>query len=350
MKLLVLEKKLQDQIALNINDVTPGLVLRAYQGGRKVLDIVVGQTWPYYDLSSLTKIIFTAQILMQDFEKNRWDFETKVSHFLPWFPHKEMKMTQLLTHSSGLPWWRPFYKQVSVSEHKLETLKELLISTELENQGKSVYSDLGFLTLIFILQEIHQKSLHDIWLATKSDFYEGTTLDFNYLNQELARKELYAPTEECSWRKKLIQGVVHDENTYALDGVSTHAGLFGSIDDLGTFLIALRSQVLGIGKSPVKMKTAKKFIARALPEGTGDWAMGFMLPTPGSASCGSHFDLSSYGHTGFTGTSLWYDPKQDLAIAILSNRVLYGRENTAFKNLRPQIHNWVVEGLRKAAY
>ena len=96
-------------------------------------------------------------------------------------------------------------------------------------------------------------------------------------------------------------------------------------------------------------KTAQLFSKKAVEEGKGDWALGFMMPTPGQASCGHYFDLSSIGHTGFTGTSTWYDPKMDLAVCILSNRLVYGRENNRFKELRPKIHNWLVEGLRKSA-
>ena len=120
-------------------------------------------------------------------------------------------------------------------------------------------------------------------------------------------------------------------------------------DDLGWHALNIRSQLLGIARYEVKQKTAQLFAKRAVEEGKGDWALGFMMPTPGQASCGHYFDLSSIGHTGFTGTSTWYDPKMDLAVCILSNRLVYGRENNRFKDLRPKIHNWLVEGLRKSA-
>lgn len=353
MKLQVLEKNLHDQIAARIRDVTPGVQVRAYQGGKLVVDLAVGETWPYYDLASLTKVIFTVQTLMADFEAKRWTLESTVGDFLSWFPRPEIRLVDLLTHSSGLQWWAPLYKDIDVGAdlaRRREQLKTFLASSPIERKEESVYSDLGFLLLGFVLEEIHQKPLLEIWSATKSAFYEGTTLEFHPNNQFSSRASLFAPTEECPWRKRLLQGEVHDENTWALGGVSTHAGLFGSIDDVGWFLLSLRSNLLGIGRSPIRMKTARLFTTRARPEGKGDWALGFMMPTPGMASCGPAFNLSSVGHTGFTGTSLWYDPKQDLAVAVLANRVLYGRENQGFKQLRPEIHSWVVEGLRKSAY
>lgn len=353
MKLSVLEKILSDQIAARIRDVTPGVMARAYQGGKLVVDIAVGETWPYYDLASLTKIIFTVQTLMLDYEKKRWSLESRVSDFLSWYPHPQVLIRDLLTHSAGYEWWRPFYKDIDYSKDLAARRKQLsgmIAEIPLQKNDLSVYSDLDFFVLGDVLEEMHQKPLWEIWANTKSTFYDGTTLDFHVNNICPHRHSRYAPTEECPWRKRMLQGEVHDENAWALGGISTHAGLFGSIDDLGWYLLNLRSQLFGIGRTPVHMKTAKIFSVRARPEGKGDWALGFMMPTPGMASCGSYFNFNSLGHTGFTGTSLWYDPTADLGIAILSNRVMYGRENKSFQLLRPEIHNWIVEGLRKSSY
>jgi CubicO group peptidase (beta-lactamase class C family) len=140
---------------------------------------------------------------------------------------------------------------------------------------------------------------------------------------------------------------VHDDNAWAFGGLSTHAGLFGSIDDLGWFALFMRSELKGYAKTSVKPKTAQFFASRSLPPGKGDWALGYMMPTPGNSSAGNYFSPFSIGHTGFTGTSLWYDPQADLSIAILSNRVFYGRENKEFATLRPQIHNWIIEGMKR---
>lgn len=353
MKLVMFEKNLADQIQDRMTDVTPGVMVRAYQGGKQVLNLSVGETYAYYDLASLTKVIFTTQALMLAFEEGKWNLDTSVGPFLPWYPHSDMKITSLLTHSAGLKWWEPFYKEINLQqtvEKRREQLKELLRNSPLEPKDESVYSDLSFLLLGFVLEKMYDRPLFDVWKMLNEKFYDGTTLEFHPGNQPVQRAALYAPTEECPWRGRLLQGEVHDENAWALGGVSTHAGLFGSIDDVGWVLLNLRSQLLGIGRSPIKMRTAKIFAQRARPENGGDWALGFMMPTPGSASCGNYFSLNSIGHTGFTGTSLWYDPKADLGVAILANRVLYGRENQAFKKLRPEIHNWVVEGLRKASF
>ncbi|MGZ3771241.1 MAG: serine hydrolase domain-containing protein [Bdellovibrio sp.] len=351
MKYTVLEKNLIRQLETSIKDTTPGVMVRAYQGGRIICDVAVGHTYAYYDLASLTKIIFTTQAMMLAFEQGKWNFDSKVSQFLEWFPHKDMRITELLTHSSGLPWWLPLYSEIKAAaplDEKKEKLREIIQGLPLEKQNAAVYSDIGYLVLWYVLEAFFEKPLLNIWEDIKNNFYTGTTLEFHPDNKFSVRPNLFAPTEECPVRKKLIQGEVHDLNCWTLGGVSTHAGLFGSIDDIGWFSLHLRSHLLGIARYFIRQKTAQLFAKRALPEGRGDWAMGYMMPTPGSASCGSYFSSDSIGHTGFTGTSIWYDPKMDMSVLILSNRVLYGSDNKAFGKLRPQIHNWIVENYRRS--
>lgn len=351
MKFSVLEKNLIKQLEENIRDTTPGVMVRAYQGGRIICDVAVGNTYAYYDLASLTKVIFTVQGMMHAFEMGKWNFETKVKDLIPWFPGEETKVTELLTHSSGVPWWLPLYQEINPNlprEKKFEQLKEILKKVKIEKQETAVYSDVGFWFLGFILEKIFDKPLLQIWEDIKNKFYLGTTLEFHPDNIFNARAGLFAPTEECPIRKKLIQGEVHDLNSWSLGGVSAHAGLFGSMDDVGWFSLHLRSHLMGIARYSIRQKTAQLFAKRALPEGKGDWAMGYMMPTPGTASCGTYFSLDSIGHTGFTGTSMWYDPKMDMSVIILSNRVLYGSDNKAFSKLRPEIHNWIVENYRRS--
>lgn len=351
MKYSVLEKNVIRHLEESIRDTTPGVMVRAYQGGRIICDVAVGNTYAYYDYASLTKIIFTTQAMMQAFADEKWNFDSRVKNFLPWFPSAETRITELLTHSSGLPWWLPLYQKIDVQgslDQRREQLREILQDTPLEKAPVAVYSDIGFMVLGFLLEKFYEKSLLDIWLEIKEKFYLGTTLEFHPDNKPLAKTSLYAPTEECPVRKKLVQGEVHDLNCWALGGVSTHSGLFGSIDDAGWYSLHLRSQLMGIARYSIRQKTAQFFAQRALPEGKGDWALGYMMPTPGAASCGTYFSLNSVGHTGFTGTSIWYDPKMDMSIMILSNRVLYGADNKAFAKLRPQIHNWIVENYRRS--
>jgi len=352
MRYSVLERTLYKQVENSIRDVTPGVMIRAYQNGRVVCDISVGQTYAYYDLASLTKPIFATQAMMLAFEKGHWNMDSRVQDFLKWFPSEETRVQDLLTHCSGLEWWLPLYQKIDSQlsyEEKREQLRIILSGQKLNPTDRSIYSDIGFMVLGFVLERIYQKPLLDIWIEIREQFCPGTTLEFHPDNKTEHRQSLFAPTEECLWRRRLLQGEVHDENCWTLGGISTHAGLFGSLDDVGWYVLNLRSQLLGIAKYHIRQKTTQLFCRRARPPGCGDWALGYMMPTPGGASCGQYFSLNSIGHTGFTGTSFWYDPHMDLVIVILSNRLVYGRENKCFAKLRPDIHNWIVEGYKKSS-
>jgi CubicO group peptidase (beta-lactamase class C family) len=345
-----IERALIEKLQTAIQDVTPGVVVRAYHHGRMICDVQVGETYPIYDLASLTKVIFTQQKMMQAFDQGHWNLETKVKEILPDFAFEQIKVTELLTHTSGLDWWKPFYKDVPKDEtwqSKRLWLFNEINKTELKQTGKAVYSDLGFMTLGFLLEAFYKKDLHQVWQDAQNDFYPTTSLDFHINNLPLNDVAEYAPTEECKYRHKVMRGEVHDENTWALGGISSHAGLFGSIDDVAAFGLNLRSQLHGIARYKIKQKTAQLFAARAIDQEVGDWAMGYMMPSAENASCGPHFSIHSIGHTGFTGTSTWYDPRQDLLVIALSNRVNYGRENRGYVHLRPKIHSWIYESINR---
>ena len=342
------ENKLSDRIRDALPGVTPGVSLRAYHAGHLVHDIRVGETWHTYDLASLTKVVFTQQAMMQAFDRGQWNLGTTVAELLPDFPNQSVVVRELLTHSSGITWWKPLYLSLDPAlpwQAKRVWLYEELKKSEFNKTGKSVYSDLGFMLLGFVLEKLHGKNLLEVWADIESGVYADTSLGFHVENKTAAALEMFAPTEDCPWRKRVVRGQVHDENAFSLGGISTHAGLFGSMADLSAFGLNLRSQLLGTAGPQVRKETAQLFASRAIPTEAGDWALGFMLPSPEGATCGSHFSPCSIGHTGFTGTSFWYDARQDLLVLILSNRVYYGRDNKAFLQLRPKIHDWVCESL-----
>lgn len=349
MKYTSQENKLIEKLKQAIPDVTPGVVARAYHVGRLVCDIGVGNIYPYYDLASLTKIIFTQQAMMEAFDVGLWNFETKVKDVLPDFQH-ETTIKELMTHTSGMEWWKPLFSEIKLAlpwQEKRSWIYKQINNSQINQTGKAVYSDLGFITLGFILEKFYEKNIYQIWLGLKDKYYSTTTLDFHVENRTELPREQFAPTEDCKWRKRIMRAEVHDENTWSFGGISTHSGLFGSIEDLSAYGLNLRSQLQGIARYSVRQKTAQLFAARAMPPEVGDWAMGYMMPSAGSSSCGPHFSVLSIGHTGFTGTSVWYDPRNDLLVLILSNRVHYGRDNKSFLNLRPQIHSWIYETLKR---
>lgn len=351
MKESLFEQRVYYKVLDKLPGNAPGCQIQVHQAGRKLCDISVGDTFPYYDLASLTKIIFTVPSMMLAFERGKWNLQSKVIDFWPQFQDPETTIVELMTHTSGAVWWHPFYQEINLAQgllDKRKQLKEIIGKLPWEKKEVAVYSDVGFLILGFCLEAMFDKPLPDVWTEVKELLYPGlSTMNFHVENKPIEESRFYAPTQRCPWRGKLVQGEVHDENAWALGGISSHAGLFASIDDVSWYGLFLRSQLLGVSKTMFKLKTAKLFTSRALPLGRGDWALGFMMPTVGVASCGDYFSPHSVGHTGFTGTSVWYDPYQDLLIVILSNRVLLGRDLKDFAKLRPQIHNWIVEELKR---
>ena len=342
------EQTLGPRIEAALVDVTPGVVLRAYSGGALACDLRLGSTQRFYDLASVTKIVFTQQAMMQAFDSGLWTLDATLGDILPDFPRPATRITELLTHTSGIEWWMPFYESVDRSlswQQRRRWLYARLCDAPCTRTGRAVYSDLGFMLLGFVLEALHGRTLLQVWQELYARTYSGSSLAFHVDNQPPHPLRDYAPTEQCPWRLKRLQGEVHDDNTWALGGLSTHAGLFGSIDDLTQFGLQVRAQWRGAAGAAVRQTTARRFLQRAVAPDVGDWALGFMVPSAQGASCGSHFSAQSFGHTGFTGTSLWYDPQFDVLVCILSNRVYGGRENRGFLALRPQIHNWLVESL-----
>lgn len=350
MRMSVFEERLAKKIEMQLPGAAPGLQVQVYQSGRKICDLSVGTTYAYYDLASLTKIIFTTQAMIWQYQQGKWNFQTLVQSVLPWFPHPSVRIVDLLNHSSGIIWHLPYFEKVSATdthEQRWKTLKQSIIGAPREQTSFSVYSDVNFWILGFLLEDFFQKSLIEIWEEMHALFYPRLSIAFHPDNICPGDERLFAPTGKCPRRGFGLRGVVHDENAYAMGGVAAHAGLFASIDDVSWFGLFVRGQLQGISKTLIKQKTAKLFASRARPPGQGDWALGYMMPTPGRSTSGDFFSPYSIGHTGFTGTSLWYDPIQDLLVVVLSNRVAFGNDRKEFAALRPQIHNWIVEGLRR---
>lgn len=334
-----------DHYPKGIKQVTQGLCLQAYHKGQKVLDIQHGKTYEYYDLASLTKAIFTNTQVMHLVSKKKLDLNQRVRAILPWFAFNHTTVRQLLNHTSGYKNWFPFYQQLkdikSLKDKKLY-LQQTLSSQVKTSTSRAIYSDLDYLTLGFLLEEITGKSLLDQWRELNQRL--KSNMHFNQVGKKISNLNKYAPTEKCPWRKKILQGEVHDDNAWSMGGVAPHAGLFGRIDDVSQWGLLLRKAfLLQKNTSVFKTDVTEQFLKRSISTTTGDWAIGFMLPTKGKASCGNRFSSQSVGHTGFTGTSFWFDPKKDLIVTLLTNRVYPTRENINIRKFRPWIHNKVCE-------
>ncbi|MCS6838988.1 MAG: beta-lactamase family protein [Bdellovibrionaceae bacterium] len=342
--------------------IAPGLLIQAFERGQKIIDVSWGQTWSYYDLASLTKPLFSVMAVAWAYDQGYVDINAPIKNWFGDQPYEGSALLKnLLNHTSDFADYAPMFKDFDPRIHcgspgiegairqNLKQLLQTIFKLPRREPGRAIYSDLGFLLLIPILEQIYKKDLKSIWKDEVLDrFYPGVTgLHFCEHNCPRFQKELYAPTERCSWRGTLLQGEVHDEHAWLLGGVSTHAGLFGSIDDVSWAVLSLRAQMLGFGKKVLRHKTSQIFFQRSIDSSLGDWTLGLMLPTVGSSSSGQFFSENSVGHLGFTGCSFWFDPIQDIIVVLLSNRVYFGRDNQEFKKWRPLLHDKVYELLKK---
>ena len=295
-----------------------------------------------FDLASLTKVMATATLMMRAVDDGLIDLAAPVArHFPEWLgvDRESVTLRDLLSHSSGLTAYLPFYR-----DHTGRAEFERAICTlplEYPPRSKSIYSDLGFMLLGFLLDDVRGGAGS---FATQFSQIAASLTDeplaFNPPREWRART---APTEVDTWRGRLLTGEVHDENAWALGGVAGHAGLFGTAAAVGAFAQAVLRTIAGDAKlaSPA---TIREFIARVdnIPGSSRALGWDTMLPT---SSCGTRLSPTSIGHTGFTGTSLWIDWERDLYIVLLTNRVHPTRDNTALRQLRPQIHDAIADAM-----
>jgi len=343
------ERKLQGRFreVEDLGAITPGVVVDVHQRGRRVGLLRVGKTYPFYDLASLTKILFTASRSMMHFSQHPLELHQSVGAVLPWWVRRSTTPYGLMTHAAGLEWWLPMYKKLRgplQPEKRWAQMEKHLARVKPQRRAKAVYSDIDLWMMGAYLHHRLQSPLLELWddVAARLDLGE---LFFHPGNKPSLARARFAPTEDCPWRGRVLQGEVHDENCWALGGVAPHAGLFGDIESVSDWGLKLRRAHLGEFKGFGDPVMVRRFTGRRLPRSVGDWGLCFMKPSKPRASCGRHFSLRSFGHTGFTGTSLWFDPVQDLLVVILSNRVHPTRDNAQFAKLRPLIHDWVCESL-----
>lgn len=340
-----LKARLQTEIP-DLKTVTPGIVIDVHLNGRRKGRLEVGRTYDFYDLASLTKIIFTASACMHHFDRHRGDLSAPLTRYLSW-GKKKISPRQLMTHTAGLEWWIPAYKSLRGPmrpDARWAQMIEILKKVKTVRRAKAVYSDIDLWMLGAYMCEATDKTLLELWAATQ-DRLGVKKLWFQPGNRPLYKRARYAPTERCSWRHKVLQGEVHDDNTWALAGVAPHAGLFGTAEGVSEWGLELRKAILDRSKRFGDPRLVRQFVKRQIPPKIGDFGWLFMKPTKGKASCGRYFHPSSFGHTGFTGTSFWMDPKKDLMVTIMSNRIHPTRENKEFVALRPRLHDWICESL-----
>ncbi|MDN5940754.1 MAG: serine hydrolase [Nitrospira sp.] len=315
-----------------------------------------------YDLASLTKPLATGTSLLLLAQRSKVTLEDPVQEILfelEGTPIGQATVKDLLAHRAGLPGWRPFYERFDardmvqgfsggdqpVKQYILKMIRdEPLLYVRRE---RCVYSDLGFMLLGLLVERLTEMAL-DRWceeaivrpLAAYPMMFcptaGGAQLD---VVRPMVDVSHIAPTEQDKWRNRLLRGEVHDENAAAMGGVAGHAGLFGTAESVlavsGAWLRGYHGR-----ESILDGKLVRQFTTRQESAAQSSWALGWDTPSAPSSS-GSSFSERSFGHLGYTGTSLWIDPLRELEVVLLSNRVHPHRRNEKIKAFRPWIHDLV---------
>jgi CubicO group peptidase (beta-lactamase class C family) len=294
-----------------------------------------------YDLASVSKAVGTTAAAMTLVESGRLLLNAPVQDYLPEFkgPNKDkVRVLNLLTHSAGFPAFLPLYKEAKGYQQVLKTICETPLIYE--PGTKTLYSDLGMILLGEILSRAAGQPL-DRFLA--GHLFDPLGMKSTSYNPSRSLRERIAPTENDPWRNRVVRGEVHDENAYAMGGVAGHAGLFSSAHDLAVFAqMMLNGGIYDHRRYPNPDTIARFTAAQGNTEDAR--ALGWGKPSPSNWT-GKVFSASAYGHTGFTGTSIWIDPERQLFIILLTNRVHPSRENLKIDEARQTICESVVRAV-----
>jgi beta-N-acetylhexosaminidase len=356
-----------------VDGVAPGVALAVGRGDRVVRLRGYGQTdWApgsppvtpvtLFDLASLTKVVGTTAAVMALVEEGRLGLEDPVVRHLPDFargdPRKaRVTIRDLLLHQSGFPAFRQFFLELQNGEEVRQAVFDLPLSRDPGSQ--MVYSDIGFKTLAWVVEAVSGEPF-DGFLARA--VFHPLGMDDTGFNPSPELRSRIAPTERAVDRNGgHVHGEVHDENAWTMGGVAGHAGLFSSAQDLAVFAALLAGEGLlpACAHQPAagvpcararngavrlfRPETVRAFARRGDPGGSR--ALGWDTPS-GRSSAGDYFSAASFGHTGFTGTSIWIDPELDVWVVLLTNRVNPTRENTRHIPFRRDVHDAVARAVR----
>ena len=352
-----------------------------------------------FDLASLTKPLCTTVLSMTAVRGNKAGLDDTLTRFLPsggLSPEKRrITLRHLLSHSSGFPPYIPFFRDLATlpPRERPAALRARILSTPLQAEpGKTTcYSDLGFILLGMVLEDVFDAPLSELysrWIEAmtrtsarrplpglassgfphfrpltvsgdpmslpKTICDSGTWKDESGAEsscpssqeetKEGKHSTAFAATEYCLWRKRLLRGEVHDENAYMLGGIAGHAGLFGTARQVFHQLSLLWRIYLGrIPDGPCSRETVQTFWTRSDTPSHSTWALGFDTPSAERSSAGDLFSPGSVGHLGFTGTSFWLDMEKEIVVILLTNRVYPSRQNDRLRVFRPLLHNLIME-------
>lgn len=315
----------------------------------------------YFDIASLTKPVAAATLAMQLVQEELLHPADSLQKWLPradQLRHKQITAAHLLSHTSGLSAWHPFYRELPLDQVGTEAGKQHIIAACLKEPvltkpgSQCIYSDIGYILLGKMIEEAGYASLDALFqtriarpLDLKETFFVhnvGLISKGEMGATHQAHQKRFAPTEDCPWRKHVVQGEVHDPNAYAMGGVAGHAGLFSTADDLHRFIKTI-VDCYHDKSDWIDPKIVRQFIdfdlgKQAIPH-TGTYVLGWDTPTFGQSSTGRYFPPHSVGHLGYTGCSMWVDLDHNFWVILLTNRIHPDATNEKIKGFRPRLHN-----------
>ena len=294
-----------------------------------------------FDLASVSKVVATTSMAMLLYQRGLLDLDTPVATVIPEFltddnRRHEISFRMLLAHSSGLPAYKKLFQRHKTRDELLAAAFGTPLTAEPGTRAE--YSDIGFIILGIALERIADETLGRF---CRREVFGPLGMTHTVFNPPPAWRAAIPPTaDDRTFRRRIIQGEVQDENASVLGGVAGHAGLFASSHDLAIF-----ANTLLTGSNPVFRSQTIELFARREPEPQGtSRALGWDTPSAPSQS-GKYFSAGSFGHLGYTGTSLWIDPQRQLSITLLTNRTWPDCSNQAIKQLRPLFHDAIIEAL-----
>jgi len=299
------------------------------------------RTYALYDLASLTKVVATTPACMLLYERGLLKLDQALIDLLPAFALDDARRRQvtprmLLAHSSGLP---AYVKLFQTAQNKDELIQQALAVPLTADPGtRAEYSDIGFILLGLAIERIVGEPLDAF---CQREIFKPLELTTTFNPPRYPYRAWSPPTEDDrTFRHALIRGQVNDENAWVMGGVAAHAGCFSTAGDVSIF-----AQCMLQGGTPlVQPETLAIFTQRGdFPPGTSR-ALGWDTPSQPSQS-GKYFSSRSYGHLGYTGTSLWIDPERQLSVTLLTNRTWPDRGSQLIKQVRPAFHDAVVEAI-----
>jgi serine-type D-Ala-D-Ala carboxypeptidase len=310
-----------------------------------------------FDLASLTKVLATAPLVLRSIQQGRLALGEPVHRVLENFAgqgRETITLRMLLDHSSGLPAWKRYYEMVSsagggavlATAEGRDAVRQMVAAEVPESQpgSRAVYSDPGFILLDWVLERVNGQPIDVLfseWLARPLELQNLFFVDLKSAAKTARARQgrAFAATERCPWRGRVLVGEVHDENAYAMGGVSGHAGLFGTIQDVAALAEVWLDSFLR-SKGFFEPDLVRQFWQKSeVPESTR--TLGFDTPSPHESQAGGGFGPRTVGHLGYSGTSLWIDPDRELIVVLLTNRVHPTRKNDAIKQFRPVLHDRV---------